>query len=229
MTRARLVPRLARAAHVAVAALFVLATLARPARAQLALEGHLSLASQGMRLLSKIPNQNATEFTGNASGIDAQLYLPRYRAGLALQHLAASTAPANAGTYSATSLIALYGTRAVQAEAGLGRRAGYSDRSDRDLDATYAFYRLGGRVAAPLGTTGFSVGARGSVYLPADGDSRDGATGLDAATHLRWTSPRYPVTAALEYRSERFRVARGVEQELNVVTLSAGWAFRRAR
>lgn len=202
---------------------------AAPVRAQLALDGHLSVATQSLRLLSKIPGENGTEFTGTASGFDAYVFAPRYRVGLQLQRSAASTAPVNAGTYEATTLTALVGSPALAGELGLGSRTGYSDQTDRDLEATYRFYRLGGRLSAPLGTTGFSVGARASFYVPIDFDTDDGATGLDAGTHLRWTSAKYPVTAALEYRSERFTVADGVHQELSVVSLGVGFAFRTKR
>lgn len=200
-----------------------------PLRAQVAIEGHLSAATQSLRLLSKIPGENGTEFTGTASGFDGYLFVPRYRVGLQLQRSAASKAPVNAGTYEATTITALVGSPSLAAELGVGSRTGYSDQTDRDLDATFRFYRLGGRLSAPLGTSGFSVGARASFYVPADFDTDDGATGLDAGTHLRWTSTRFPVTAALEYRSERFTVADGVHQELSVVSLGVGFAFRTAR
>lgn len=205
-----------------------LALVPATSEAQLAVEGHVSVASQGLRLLSKIPRENATRFDGNATGIDATIFAPKFRLGLQLQSMSASDAAVNAGTYSAQSLIALVGKPDLSAELGIGRRSGYSDRSDRDLEATYGFYRVGGRYTAPLGSLGFTVGVRGSFYTPVDFDRRDGATGFDAGTSLRWTSARWPLTSALEYRSERFTVADGVHQELTAVTLSVGFAFRKA-
>ena len=43
---------------------------------------------------------------------------------------------------------------------------------------------------------------------------------MDAGTHLRWTSTRLPVTAALEYRSERFTVAGRSTQRLDARALA---------
>lgn len=211
----------------ALSLLAVLACNALPLRAQVAFEGHLAAAAQSLRLLSKIPGDNGTEFTGSATGFEGYVFVPRYRVGLHLQRSAAGSAAVNAGTYEATTLTALYGRPTLAAELGISRRTGYSEDTDRDLEATYRFYRIGGRITAPLGTTGFSVGARASIYAPADGDSRDGATGMDAGTHVRWTSDRFPVTAALEYRNERFTVARGVHQELSVVSLGVGLVLRK--
>ena len=197
------------------------------ARAQLAFEGHVSLQTQSFRLLSSIRNR-ATEFHATASGIEATIFAPTRRLGVQLQQMSAAAAEVNAGKYAASSLTVLYGSVSRAAELGIGRRAGYSDRSDRDNDATYGFYRLGGRIVAPLSTLGFQVGLRGSLHVPIDFDRRDGATGYEAGTSVRWNSTRVPFTAALEFRSERFQVARGVQQEFSAVTLAAGWAFKRA-
>lgn len=217
-----------RRAHLALVLAALLLGSASPLRAQLQVEGHLSASTQSLRLLSKIPGENATEFTGSATAFDVLAFAPRYRAGLQVQRSAAGASAPNAGTYRMIAITALVGRPSLAAEVGLASRTGYSDQTDRDLEATYRFYRLGGRLTAPLGTTGFSVGARASVYAPADGDSRDGATGMDAGTQLRWTAARLPLTAVLEYRSERFTVARGVHQELSVVSLGVGLAFRSA-
>lgn len=208
----------------------LLALSLTPARsaAQTVAEGYVSVASQGLRLLSKIPGSNPTRFDGDATGLDAMIFAPKLRLGLQLQSMSAADAAANAGTYSAQSLVALVGRPDLAAELGIGRRRGYSDQTDRDLEATYGFYRVGGRFTAPLGTLGFAVGVRGSLYAPVDFDFDDGATGFDAGTSLRWTSSRWPLTSALEYRSERFTVADGVHQELTAVTLSVGFAFRKA-
>lgn len=214
--------------RVVPALLLALSLMPARSEAQSVVEGHVSVASQGLRLLSKIPGSNPTSFSGDASGVDALIFVPKFRLGLQLQSMTASEAAVNAGTYSAQSLVALVGKPGRAAELGIGRRTGYSDRSDRDLEATYGFYRAGGRLTAPLGTLGFTVGVRGSFYVPVDFDFDDGATGFDAGTSLRWTSSRWPVTSALEYRSERFTVADGVHQELSAVTLSVGFAFRKA-
>lgn len=196
-------------------------------RAQLAFEGHVSVQTQSFRLLSKIPNRPAREFNAAASGIEATLFAPTRRLGVQVQLMSAAAAAANTGKYAASSLTVLLGRTDLAAELGIGRRAGYSERSGRDNDATYGFYRLGGRIIAPLSTLGFQVGLRGSLHVPVDFDTRDGATGYEAGTSVRWNSTRTPFTAALEFRSERFRVARGVQQEFSAVTLAAGWAFRR--
>lgn len=213
-----------------VVSLLLLALALTPARsvAQSVVEGQVSVASQGLRLLSKIPGSNPTNFSGDATGLDALIFAPKLRLGLHLQSMSAADAAVNAGTYSAQSLVALVGRPGRAAELGLGRRRGYSDQTDRDLEATYGFYRVGGRFTAPMGTLGFAVGVRGSLYAPVDFDFDDGATGFDAGTSLRWTSSRWPLTSALEYRSERFTVADGVHQELTAVTLSVGFAFRKA-
>lgn len=197
------------------------------ADAQLAIDGHLSVGTNGIRLLMKEPGANATVYTGEAGGFDAQVFLPRYRAGFQLARFGAAESVPNGGAYAASTFTLLYGRPHVQAEFGVGTRTGYSVATDRDHDAKYRFLKLGGRYSAPLGTTAFSVGIRGSLYVPLADDPEDGAHGMDAETYLRWTSRRLPLTAAVGFRSEQFRVLRSVDAETGAVSLTVGWAFHR--
>jgi hypothetical protein len=218
-TRRALAPALA-------AALAALALAAAPLRAQLEVEGHVSVHAEGMRLLSKHRLSPASEFNASASGLDAQVFVPRYWVGLAFASYSAGEAAEQSDRYAISSFSAIVGTRRYAAELGSGRRSGFSTLPQAQVDESYEFYRVGARVSVPLGHRGFSVGLRGAAIVAAGENTENGARGFDAASELRWTSDRFPITAAVAYRAERMRVSREAEQEVSMLTLSAGWAFK---
>jgi hypothetical protein len=214
-----------RAAALAAAAALLLGAV--PVRAQLAVEGHVSVHTEGMRLLSKDRMSVASEFNTSSSGLDARVFVPSYFVGLAFVSYSAGDAAATADAYTMSSFTVIAGTRKYAAEIGSGRRTGFSQLPQAQVNESYAFYKLGGRVSVPLGHRGFAVGLRAAAVVASGEDSENGARGFDATSELRWTSGRFPVTAAVAYRAERMRVSREAEQEVSMLTISAGWAFRR--
>ncbi len=114
-------------------------------------------------------------------------------------------------------------SRAIVLEAAFAQRASYSPRSGLAHGRVAEFARAGARVRLPLGTSGFAMHVFGSGYLPTNqaDDPDDAVRGWVAESGVSYSVRQFPVTAALGYRIERFRVF-AVEQEVSSLTFSLG-------
>lgn len=114
------------------------------------------------------------------------------------------------------SLDLTYATRTAMSPGGGG------------FDSTQSFARGGFRTHVNLGNTGFTARLRANYYVeivkpevPARG-----IEGWEGETGLGWSWDRFPVTAQMGYRIERFLV-HGVEQEVSALVLGAGIVLGR--
>lgn len=124
----------------------------------------------------------------------------------------------------------LMGSRVFALDLGAATRTGFNTFTGGAFDTTYTFARAGFRSRANLGNTDFSVTMRGLYYiglptpeeeaLPSDLEGWSGETGLS------WTWNRFPLTANLGYRIERFRVF-AVEQEVSSLYFGGGLLLGR--
>ncbi|HET8771557.1 MAG TPA: hypothetical protein VFM71_11295 [Gemmatimonadaceae bacterium] len=113
--------------------------------------------------------------------------------------------------------------RALVLEAAFAQRASYAPETGLAHGRVAEFARVGARVRVPLGRSGFALHVLGSSYLatnePEDAD--DAVTGWLGESSVSYRVRRFPVTAMLGYRIERFRVFT-VEQEVSSLTFSLG-------
>ena len=122
----------------------------------------------------------------------------------------------------------LLGTRVFSVDLAYVMRAGPDPLVPVNLDSTYSFGRAGVRSRANLGHTGFTLNFRAGYYVPIPEVTAKvaGLEGWEGETGLSWTWSRFPLTAALGYRLERFKIY-SVEQEVSALTLGVGVAFGR--
>ncbi len=122
----------------------------------------------------------------------------------------------------------LIGSRRFSIDAAYVMRTGYNPVTFLPFDSTYAFARGGFRSRGNLGNTGFTFGFRAGYYVGIPGKPANDPTleGWDGETNLYWSWSKFPLTAMLGYRIERFNVW-GVEQEVSALTMGAGLAFGR--
>jgi hypothetical protein len=138
------------------------------------------------------------------------------------------------GTAAPSSLDAsmLVGSKLFAGELGIGSRGGWEPDDDvGTFDLAYPIARFGIRSRANLGNSPFSAHLRAARYvgLPTEEDEDFGAlnlTGWSAESGLSWTWQKFPVTANLGYRIERFRVYTH-EQEVSSLYLGAGFLLGR--
>jgi hypothetical protein len=127
----------------------------------------------------------------------------------------------------------LMGARIFALDLGAAMRTGFDSlgfSGGGAFDSTYIFPRAGFRSRANIGNTDFSVQFRGLYYIgiPLGDDAlpKDELEGWSGETGLSWTWKRFPLTANLGYRIERFKVF-DVEQESSAFTLGAGLLLGR--
>ncbi len=132
----------------------------------------------------------------------------------------------NAPTYLDVGL--LMGSRRLALDLGAAQRTGFDSLGfggGGAYDSTYTFARAGFRSRANLGNTDFSVQFRALYYIgiPLGDDAlpKDNLEGWSGETGLSWTWKRFPLTANLGYRIERFKVF-AVEQESSAFTIGGG-------
>lgn len=136
------------------------------------------------------------------------------------------------GAPAVGQLGALFGSRRIAVEAGVGSRTALDpDDPDGGYDSTYPLAYLGLRSRVNLGASPFSVQFRGARYLGLsdDEDSSLGAAspeGWNAETGVTWTSRTIPFSVNLGYRIERFRHFT-TEQEISSLALGAGLLLGR--
>lgn len=138
------------------------------------------------------------------------------------------------GTAAPSSLDAslLVGSKLFAGELGIGTRNGWDpDEPAGTFDIAYPIARFGIRSRANLGNSPFSAHLRAARYvgLPGEEDEDFGPvdlTGWSAESGLSWTWQKFPVTANLGYRIERFRVYTH-EQEVSSLYLGAGFLLGR--
>lgn len=127
---------------------------------------------------------------------------------------------------------ALFGSRRIAVEAGVGSRNALDPDDPTDgYDTTYPLGYLGLRSRVNLGASPFSVHFRGARYLGLSNeeDSNLGAAspqGWNAETGVTWTSRTIPFSVNLGYRIERFRHFT-TEQEISSLALGAGFLLGR--
>jgi hypothetical protein len=126
----------------------------------------------------------------------------------------------------------LVGSKLFAGELGIGTRNGWDpDEAVGTFDIAYPIARFGVRSRANLGNSPFSAHLRAARYvgLPGETDEDFGPldlTGWSAESGLSWTWQKFPVTANLGYRIERFRVYTH-EQEVSSLYLGAGFLLGR--
>ncbi len=140
-------------------------------------------------------------------------------AGLAIRSIGGEDA------YEFTEIAILFGSRRFSVDAGAASRTGYNELTDNLNDTTYRFARVGARSRLNLGNSDFSVTLRGAGYIriptPEEEALPSKLTGFSLESGLSWTWAKYPVTANLGYRLEKFNVF-GVEQETSSLIIGGG-------
>lgn len=127
-----------------------------------------------------------------------------------------------------TDASVLLGGRIFALDLGYVMRTGHDPVGLEPFDSTYSFARGGFRSRANLGNTGFTVGLKAGYYvgIPSDQDPGPETEGWEGETNLYWSWARFPLTAMMGYRIERFRVW-GVEQEVSSLVIGGGVALGR--
>ncbi len=127
----------------------------------------------------------------------------------------------------------LMGTRRFALDIGAAARTGWDSigvAGGGNYDTLHIFPRAGFRSRANLGNTDFSVTLRGLYYvgLPSLDENLPDANleGWSAETGLSWTWRRFPLTANMGYRIERFKVY-SREQETSSFVLGGGLLLGR--
>jgi hypothetical protein len=135
-----------------------------------------------------------------------------------------------AEAYDYAEVALLLGSRSFSVDVGAASRSGYNQLTDNLNDTTYRFARVGARSRVNLGNTDFSVTMRGAGYIniPTAEDELlpSNLNGFSFESGLSWTWARYPITANLGYRIEKFRVF-DVEQETSSLVLGGGLVLGR--
>jgi hypothetical protein len=135
--------------------------------------------------------------------------------------------------YEYQELALLMGSRRFALDLGVATRTGFDSLNlggGGAYDSLYIFPRVGFRSRANIGATDFSAQFRALLYVPLpsldDALPESEFAGWSAETGLSWTWNRFPLTANLGYRIERFR-AFGREIETSSMILGAGVVFGR--
>lgn len=120
----------------------------------------------------------------------------------------------------------LFGSPGFSLEAAYATRNGYSVESGMAHDSVHVYVRGGLRMRAILGNSGFAVGFRAGYFLPPEQKPLDGENleGWEGETYLTWVAPRFPISALVGYRIERFAVA-GHEQESSALVVGGGFTL----
>lgn len=84
----------------------------------------------------------------------------------------------------------------------------------------YAYSGVGARSMIPIGGTGVTAMARGSLYLDFPKNANAPVSGGDAEASLRYSLPRIPLYVLLGYRIEQFTLAAGPGERWERLT---GW------
>lgn len=136
------------------------------------------------------------------------------------------------GAPALVQLGALFGSKQIALEAGVGSRTALDpDDARKGYRSTYPMGYLGLRSRVSLGASPFSVHFRGARYLAtsSEEDSNLGAAapeGWNAETGVSWTSRSIPFSLNLGYRIERFRHFT-TEQEVSSLAVGAGLILGR--
>jgi hypothetical protein len=140
----------------------------------------------------------------------------------------AARAISSAEAYEYSEVALLMGSRRFALDLGVASRTGYDSvglSGGGAYDTLHIFPRAGFRSRANLGGTDFSAQFRALYYvgLPSLDDAIPNANleGWSAETGLSWTWNKFPLTANLGYRIERFKVY-DREMETSSLVLGAG-------